>query len=83
MIFEFIIIMWILSYLHAPVWVWIMATMYGIEEFYFRYQFNRFRTSIVYILEILTNCLKEIEERPNGKKVQDNNNDKEGYQRES
>ena len=80
MIFETIVMLWMLYMLKAPLWIWIVACLAAIEAFYDQYKLNKLNNAFKSFIRISTEGLDYIsakikereKERQNGKETENN-----------
>lgn len=81
MIFETVVILWILYALNAPLWVWIVACLASVDIYYTEHKINKLNSAFKSFLEISTDALDfvaaKLKEKENGKKTENDNNVKE------
>ena len=81
MIFETIVILWILYMLRAPLWIWIIACLAAIESFYAKYEqtelkkrYEKFIKSTNEFLDKSIAIIESVKERHDGKETENDSN---------
>lgn len=81
MIFETIVMLWILFMLRAPLWIWIIACLSAIESFYAKYEqtelkkkYEKFIKSTNEFLDKTIAIIEPLKERHDGKEIENDSN---------